>query len=145
MPLTDEQKKQMVILSFLAAYCRYRELECDRDKYPSEIMEYEKLKKWWNGSLNEKQRDKIQRWVRDLRNNPGTPQNMEQVMMVAISDYARLCELRNRLVKSRDEREEAKRLEYDWADCDTKARFTIAQWVKELSGGYDNPELIASI
>lgn len=143
--MEKEQAEVLVILTFLAAYCRYRELECDREKYPAEEFEYEKLKKWWDTRLNELQRDKIQRWVRKLRASPGTASTQEQVMMVAIADYARLCELRNRLVKSYGEREEAKRLEYDWSDCDVSVRFKIVKWVKELCGGYENQELIDTI
>lgn len=145
-PLTDNERKQNVVFTFVAAYARMYELRCDPNLYESEVQEMLKLVDWWDNKLTEKQRDKIIKCVIKYGSTDvGVPQHKEESVLVLMCTYGRMLYLRSIEKKNYQESEESKRAEYEWALLPESLQFDIVKWVKAYFLHYDHPLMMDQI
>lgn len=147
-PLTDTEKRQNLVFTFVSAYARMYELKIDPDLYEAEIDELRKLDNWWHKILTEKQRDKIRNVVLSYGSgDPGVPQHKEESMLLLLCTYARMVELRSidKRRRTRAQHEESRRLEFEWGNLPESLQFDIVKWVKAYFQHYDHPLLLEMI
>lgn len=134
----DHKQKVLVALTLVCAMARYTELMYDYTRTESETEQFKKLDTWWRETLNEKQRTKIETWMRrHAEENTGTPQHSQEHILILVSSYCRMLQLRYQLKKGYQENEWSKRLEYEWNLLGQQGQFKVVSWVKELHQGYE--------
>lgn len=134
----SHKQKVLVALTLVCAMARRTELIYDVTATDSEIAERDRLNKWWNEDLNEKQRTKIETWMRrHAEEDMGTPQHSQESMLILVSSYCRMLQLRYQLKKGYQENEWSKRLEYEWNMLGQAGQFKVVSWIKEGYRDYD--------
>lgn len=136
--LSPHQQKVLVVLTLVSALTRRIELNFDLTATESEIKERDRLNAWWNNKLNEKQRTKIETWMRrHAEEDTGVPQFSQEHMLILVSSYCRMLQLRYQLKKGYQENEWSKRLEYEWNLLGKAGQFKVVKWVKEMYANYE--------
>lgn len=133
----SHKQKVLVALTCVCAMARMVELKHDLTATESEIKERDRLADWWNNTLNEKQRTKIETWMRrHAEEDTGTPQYSQEHMLILVSTYCRMLQLRYQLKRGYQENEWSKRLEYEWNLLGQAGQFKVVSWVKSGYEGY---------
>lgn len=135
----SHKQKVLVALTLVCALARRTELTYDFTATEGEQAERDRLNKWWDEQLNEKQRTKIETWMRrHAEEDTGNPEHSQELILIEVSKYCRMLQLRYQLDKGRQERDWSKRLEYEWNLLGQSGQFEVVSWVKELYRGYDS-------
>ena len=139
----EHREKVLVALTMVCALVRLTELKYDYTRVESEDQEYKRLDQWWTTKLNDKQRTKIETWMRrHAEEDTGTPQISQEKILILVASYGRMLQLRYQLKKGYQENEWSKRLEYEWNLLGQERQFKVVQYVKELYQGYDKMSVL---
>mgnify|MGYP007083882246 CR=1 FL=1 len=74
---------------------------------------------------------------RHAEEDTGVPQFSQEHMLILVSSYCRMLQLRYQLKKGYQENEWSKRLEYEWNLLGKAGQFKVVKWVKEMYANYE--------
>lgn len=144
----DQEDRQCIALTLVAAYARLQTLQVDLDRSDNEETEYRMLIDWWEKFPLPK-KAKVCNLVDQMAGEEvegisltiGRKKPDRKIILVCIAAYAKMLELRVKhvvnIVHKTNDIETSKRLEYWWSDMDNYRRGVLLNWVTYWQDGYE--------